>query len=156
MKLQCDEMLASLARWLRAAGYDSALVPAGTPDADLLADCLREERRLITRDCALAAAAEPLIAVLWLPDRSIDDQARLLAHEAGIDWLHAPFTRCLADNARLQAAPARAVEAPPPFDARPGDIHECPACRRVYWPGGHVRRMRAQLGRWRAASERRA
>ena len=37
MRLLCDEMLAGLSRWLRAAGHDSLLVNAGANDAAVLA-----------------------------------------------------------------------------------------------------------------------
>jgi len=37
MRLLCDEMLAGLSRWLRAAGHDSLLVNAGANDATVLA-----------------------------------------------------------------------------------------------------------------------
>lgn len=151
MKLQCDEMLGSLARWLRAAGYDTALAPPGTTDRELLAQCVREGRRLITRDRALAEAAGTEVAAILLPDGSLDAHARQLAADAGIDWMLAPFTRCLADNTVLDAAAAdQLIRVPPPFRDRPGELRFCPACQRIYWPGGHVRRMTAQLERWRS------
>ena len=29
-----------------------------------------------------------------------------------------------------------------------GPLRLCPECGRLYWPGGHVRRMLARLGEW--------
>lgn len=151
MKLLCDEMLGSLARWLRAAGYDTALAPPGTADGELLAQCVREERRLITRDRALAEAAQNAeVATILLPQGSLDAHACRLAVDAGIDWMLAPFTRCIADNTILDEAPSDRLEVvPAPFRDDPADLRFCPACQRVYWPGGHVRRMAAQLEQWR-------
>jgi len=54
MRLLCDEMLGSLARWLRLLGVDVAYVQ-GVHD-DVLAQQARDEDRvLVTRDAALAA-----------------------------------------------------------------------------------------------------
>lgn len=151
MRLLCDEMLGSLARWLRAAGYDTALATPGTADGELLAQCVREERRLITRDRALAEAANAEVAAILLPQGSLDAHARRLADDGGIDWMLAPFTRCIADNTALDEAPSDRLDAvPQPFRADPADLRFCPRCQRVYWPGGHVRRMTARLERWRS------
>ena len=151
MKLLCDEMLGSLARWLRAAGHDTALASPGTADDELLAQCVREERRLITPDRALAEAASAEIAAILLPEGALDAHACRLAADAGVDWMLAPFTRCIADNTVLDEAPSDRLDAvPPPFRADPADLRFCPMCQRVYWPGGHVRRMTVQLERWRS------
>jgi uncharacterized protein with PIN domain len=151
MKLLCDEMLGSLARWLRAAGYDTALAPPGTGDGALLAQCAQEERLLITRDRALAKAALADVATVLLPEGSLDAHARRLAADAGIDWMLAPFTRCIADNAVLVDAPNDKLEVvPPPFRAGSASLRFCPTCWRVYWPGGHVQRMAAQLQQWQS------
>ena len=150
MKLLCDEMLGSLARWLRAAGYDTALAPPGTADGELLAQCAQEDRLLITRDRALAAAATADVGAILLPEDSLDAHVRRLAGDAGIDWMLAPFTRCIADNAVLVKVPSdKLAVVPPPFRADSANLRFCPTCRRVYWPGGHLRRMTAQLEQWR-------
>jgi uncharacterized protein with PIN domain len=151
MRLLCDEMLHGLARWLRAAGYDTAVAPHGIDDDALLAACRAESRVLLTRDRRLAAAAPPGTAALRLADDGRDAQARQLREALGIDWSHAPFTRCLVDNAPLDAADAAQWAAVPPASrAAGGVLRICPLCRRLYWPGGHVRRMAAQLARWQA------
>lgn len=75
-------------------------------------------------------------------------RSRRLGARLGIDWLAAPFSRCLVDNAPLR--PASVVEVVSvPEAARQGDgpLLACPECARVYWPGSHVRRMRARLER---------
>lgn len=37
LRLLCDEMLKGIGRWLRAAGYDTAIAQDGVADEDLLA-----------------------------------------------------------------------------------------------------------------------
>lgn len=153
LRLLCDEMLKGIGRWLRAAGYDVAMVDDGAHDDDLLARARAEDRLLLTCDRRLAAraGADPTIAVL--ATERLDDVADELSARFGIDWLHAPFTRCLVDNTRLVRADQQDI-AELPATARHGDgpIMRCPRCGRIYWPGSHVRRMRARLAKWRNSS----
>ena len=106
----CDEMLLRLGRWLRAAGYDTAIAEGGTDDAVLIARCAAEGRVLLTRDRLLAVRAEAAVPVLLLVEETIEGQARALTASLGIDWLCAPFTRCVIDNAVLEAAPPEAAD----------------------------------------------
>ena len=145
----CDKMLLRLGRWLRAAGYDTAIGEGGTDDGALIASCAAESRVLLTRDRRLAARAEACIPVLRLVEDKIDDQARVLAATLGIDWQHAPFTRCVVDNAVLDPAPPEtAADVPPRSREAEGPLLRCLSCGRLYWPGGRVRRMRERLSAW--------
>src|SRR5437763_5172813 len=101
VRLFCDEMLRRLGRWLRAAGYDTAIAEGGLADAALIARCAAEGRILVTRDRRLAAAADPRVRVVRLGATDVAAQARALKAGLGIDWQPAPFTRCLVDNAPL-------------------------------------------------------
>jgi uncharacterized protein len=151
MRLSCDEMLARLGRWLRAAGYDTAIAENGMPDAALIARCVAEERILLTRDRHLAGVADGPIVVVCLTETGIAAQARTLRSVLAIDWQHAPFTRCLLDNTPLAPAPPdMASQVPPASRAAGGPLQICPECGRLYWPGGHVRRMLARLADWNA------
>jgi uncharacterized protein with PIN domain len=147
----CDEMLAALARWLRAAGYDAALVPPSAPDPQLIDQARAEQRVLVTRDRTLAAEAKAIRAVL-LPEGSLDDQAAALGRALRLDWRLAPFTRCMIDNEPLRPATADEIAAMPETSRnRPGPFRACPRCGRLFWPGSHVRRMAERLERWAAA-----
>ncbi len=159
MRLLCDEMLLRLGRWLRAAGYDTAIAAGGSSDAALVARCAAEARILVTRDRHLAARAQGTVAVVRLDGDAIDAQARMLKEALGIDWQRAPFARCVLDNARLEAAPPEAAACVPPSSRAAvglqptglsggGPLRRCPCCGRLYWPGGHVRRMQARLAAW--------
>jgi uncharacterized protein with PIN domain len=142
-------MLLRLGRWLRAAGHDTAIAEGGADDAALIARCAAEGRVLLTRDRRLASRAEAAVPVLRLAEDGLDAQARALAGALGIDWRHAPFTRCVIDNALLDPAPPEAA-AQLPLRSRGtgGPLRRCPCCGRLYWPGGHVRRMRERLAAW--------
>ena len=144
MRFLCDEMLARLARLLRAAGYDTYLAENGEADRPMLQRARDEARVVLTRDRRLAAKAAPG-AVLITADQALD-QARALTVVLPIDWNLAPFTRCVMDNAELRAAtPAEVARMPPESRAGPGPFSACPACGRLYWPGSHVKRLSARL-----------
>lgn len=151
MRLACDEMLQGLGRWLRAAGHDTFVASAGMDDQALLAVCAAEARVLVTRDRHLAAHSNGVRTVALTSDDA-DGQAMELKAALGLDWSAAPFTRCMMDNTPLREAGAEEI-ARMPQDSRnlPGPFLACPSCARVYWPGSHVRRMRARLEAWAAA-----
>ena len=133
---------------MRAAGYDVAIVDEGVPDDELVARAAAESRLLLTCDRGLGERSGPDATVMVLGTASFDRAARELRERLGVDWLYAPFSRCLLDNAPLMAADEHSI-AELPATARQGDgpIRRCPECGRLYWPGSHVRRMRAKLAR---------
>jgi uncharacterized protein len=155
MRLLCDEMLKGVGRWLRAAGYDVAIVDDGAHDDELLARAAAENRLLLTCDRRLAGRAAPDATVIVLRTERFDSAARELRERLRVDWLHAPFTRCLVDNAPLIPADEEGIDALP-ATVRQGDgpIMRCPECHRPYWPGSHVRRMLAKLTRAQAGRPR--
>lgn len=154
-RLLCDEMLHRLGRWLRAAGYDTVIAGNGTADGAILAQAQAEDRVLVTRDRALAARAGPAVRTFALDSDRLDEGARQLRDRLGIDWCRAPFTRCLVDNTPLRAAePSEHARVPPGAHAPDGTLTTCPACGRLYWPGGHVRRMLARLAEWQGRDGR--
>lgn len=138
-----DEMLSGLARWLRAAGYDTTQAPAGELDGALVALAAAEARLLLTRDRAILERRQATGVAVVLAGEGLDAWAAELAG-LGLDWRRAPFTRCLICNTALVDAPAAV---PLPAGAHP-PVRWCPACRKPYWRGGHVRRMEARLIRW--------
>src|SRR5579884_3485559 len=102
MRFLCDEMLARLARLLRAAGYDTYLAQDGLHDAALLKLAREEGRVLVTRDKRLAAAASPDSVIV--SGFGVEAEAKSLAAQMRIDWNAEPFSRCVVDNARLRDA----------------------------------------------------
>jgi uncharacterized protein with PIN domain len=88
---------------------------------------------------------------LLLQSEGVEANARELTRRISIDWLSCAFTRCMIDNATLRAVrdeetrriPASARE-------HPGPLRVCPLCKRIFWPGSHVRRMKDRLAEWHA------
>jgi hypothetical protein len=71
------------------------------------------------------------------------------------DGQYAPLTRCLVDNWQLEAATPRLARLVPENSrAAGGPLRICLECKRLYWPGGHVRRMQQRLAVWQQRQPR--
>lgn len=150
MRFLCDRMLVRVGRWLRAAGYDTAIAEDGADDGDLLARARTEGRVLLTCDRGLKRKRAPEDPEVVLLDSGAPDAAAAeLARRLGVDWQHAPFSRCMLDNAELRPASGdEAAQVPDQARELPGPVMVCPACGRLYWPGSHHRRMHRRLSGW--------
>jgi hypothetical protein len=147
MRLMCDEMLLRLGKWLRAAGYDTAIAARGVADEHVVALAVREERLLFTCDKRMVPLLERHdVAWLLLPTSRARDAVPLLEETLGIDMRFAPWSRCLACNVPLEDVSRDEVD--PAWLARAPkdkDLYHCPACRHVFWEGSHVRRLDERL-----------
>jgi len=145
----CDEMLARLARWLRAAGYDTGLVANGVDDRDLMAEAISDDRLILTRDRTFLERRGAKTHVFHIVSGKLDEQVREISKALGIDWMKAPFSRCLLDNTPVRPANDEEM-ADLPWSRRSmtGPFTVCPECGRLYWTGGHTRRMRDRLETW--------
>lgn len=149
----CDEMLGRLARYLRAAGYDTELATNGAADRDLVRLAADEGRYFLTRDRLILTHRAAAGIVCLLPSGDLDHLARTLGERFDIDWLTHAFTRCLVDNTLLLPTQShRHPQLPEDLDGR--EMMRCPTCERIYWSGSHSRRMRARLEDWQRAVSR--
>ncbi len=147
----CDAMLGGLARWLRAAGYDT-LLAQNESDRELLALARADARQFLTCDRTVREHKASRGVALVLPQTRLDVIAELVGRRFAIDWLARAFTRCVLDNALLEPATAEQVASHP--HPLPDLVLRCPACGRLYWEGSHQRRMRRRLERWQVAASR--
>jgi uncharacterized protein len=147
----CDEMLAQLGRWLRAAGYDTLIAERGVNDRALIARAVIDGRVLLTRDQKLREIRDAGKCVALLRDNAIGGWVGEVTERFAVDWLKHPFSRCLVCNTVLQPAPPLARDRlPAGVLDHVREINYCRQCDKLYWPGGHVRRMMEKLARWRA------
>ena len=150
MKFLVDENLQRLGSWLRAAGYDTLIETDGRSDYELLKQALAEERLLITRDRKLSEYRRAPGTVILLECDKLEDCIAALSRQVPIDWLHDPFVRCLVCNTNLiLAKPEHLLELPVRLRDSLDTAYYCPSCRKVYWDGSHVSRMRIRLQDWR-------
>lgn len=148
-KFLCDAMLARLARYLRAAGYDTALADSASADREVLRQAAGEGRWLITADRKIIEHKAARGRVVMLPHGSLDAQAKVLGMHFTMDWTGRAFSRCLLDNALLSPVSEQALPRVPLDVRQSGEtVRQCPSCQRIYWQGSHYRRMMGRLRRW--------
>ncbi|MFZ2470457.1 MAG: Mut7-C RNAse domain-containing protein [Methanothrix sp.] len=127
-----DLMLMRLGRWLRLLGQDVAL-PKGESDEDLLRQAEREGRIIITRDKRLSAACTGAeVRCLLIHSSKISDQLREMA-EVGVPLRLDP-QRCTVCNGLLEETEMLGMKK-----------WQCLACKKLYWEGGHWRKMETLL-----------
>ncbi|MBD3671639.1 MAG: DUF5615 family PIN-like protein [Gammaproteobacteria bacterium] len=147
-RLLCDEMLKGLARWLRAAGYDTLILQDGEDDARLIARAVEEDRILLTRDRPMLQHRDARRHILLLHGNGLHDCAQELTTKLHIDWQYRPFSRCMLCNSPLEEATERQRRRIPQVMHGNGLTLYCPHCDKLYWEGSHVERMRRHLQRW--------
>jgi len=151
MKLLCDEMLMRLGRWLRAAGYDTAIAHSGSADREIVAQAAREGRLLITCDRRMAEHKRAASRLILLETQGLHEQAREVAGRLRIDWMYRPFSRCLVCNTLLEYGDDKHFSMVPPESRKViEEVYICPGCGKTYWHGSHVVRMRRKLAAWKA------
>jgi hypothetical protein len=144
VRFALDVHLGRLARMLRLVGFDAAYRNDWSDD-ELAELAPREGRILLTRDRGLLmrrAITHGYCVRAAHPEHQLVEV--LQRFDLGGDLR--PLTRCLACNGVLQEIAANEVEAgavPPDIRATPQRLVRCSDCRRVYWDGSHVRRLRA-------------
>ncbi|MBI0584401.1 MAG: Mut7-C RNAse domain-containing protein [Methanomassiliicoccus sp.] len=143
-----DEMLGSLARWLRMIGYDTEYV-RDLPDGEVLALARREGRTILTRDRQLAERAGD--EGLLITGDDLDGQLGQVVSAFGLR-ADRRMTRCTICNGELRLTPAGEVagRVPERVLAIRDEIFVCQKCGQVYWKGTHWddigRRMERVLG----------
>lgn len=149
MKLLCDHMLGSLARWLRFMGYDTAY-PTAMNDTELIALARAEDRVLLTRDKELASR---LPGAVRIRSDDLGEQVRELAGVLALRLVN-PLSRCSVCNAVLEPASPEAVteRVPKGVRSRHQEFWRCPDCGRVYWQGSHWDKMVERLNEFHLPS----
>lgn len=143
----CDEMLGRLARYLRFLGYDVAYARQRT-DASILQQAREEDRRVLTRDRAMA---ERSTRVLLLHALEVEEQLREVLRAYPELRRGVRFVRCSLCNAPLQQAdrsspgPPKGVPEGPWMSGTP--VFLCPSCGQAYWEGTHTEEIRRTISR---------
>ena len=136
-----DVHLGRLAAYLRMLGFDTFYRNC-FDDAEIAAVSADDDRVLLTRDRGLLKRGN-VTSGYWLRETDSRRQAVEVVRRYQLAGLVRPFVRCMACNSELADAPRSQVLGRVP--SRVAALHEtfrqCPRCRRVYWQGGHFRRM---------------
>jgi hypothetical protein len=136
-----DSHLGKLAAYLRLMGFDTLYRNCWADEQ--LAQVSRDERRiLLTRDLGLLKRGA-VTHGHFMRETNARRQLAEAAQRFDLARLAKPFSRCLRCNAQLEPVAKEDVRSQLP--ARTAAFYEefrrCPDCLRVYWKGGHYRRM---------------
>jgi uncharacterized protein with PIN domain len=142
-------------RYLRAAGYDTVIIHEPVPDRAILEIAIRDNRLLITRDRHFLKMKRANPYLLYLKSNEFDDCIDELITKININWLSAPFSRCLKCNTLLQVPDQEALTRNVPSKIREEKDHfwYCPSCHHFFWEGSHTKRMRNRLVGWQDQSK---
>ena len=139
MKLLCDQMLGSLAKWLRLCGFDTAFATQTTTDESLLKKAQKEQRVLITRDKQLIAQAKKnLILVIEIKTIDLDVQLTTILKHISINPEDI-LSRCSECNTPLISVEKDTIKShvPPKIFSEKNCFWRCPSCKKTYWKGTH-------------------
>lgn len=139
MKALCDQMLGTLAKWLRLFGFDTFYVNSETKDEELLQVAKKEDRVIITRDKQLIARVKKeKLPVIEVNTTDLDEQLNLVLKNVDIDQ-KAILSRCSVCNTILYEVKKSGVKG-----KVPGKVFEnnekfwfCSKCNKLYWMGTH-------------------
>jgi uncharacterized protein with PIN domain len=145
-----DAMLGSLARKLRALGFDTAYYRSGD-DSGIMALAALSGRIMLTADRSLAslASGRGLKAVLLV---GTNDNQRVRAIAKAASDMGFPLTRgaslcslCGSELERVRRVEVKG-QVPPSVEIRHRVFYRCVSCKKLYWRGSHWKKLRS-LGR---------
>jgi len=145
IKFICDFMLGKLAKYLRMCGYDTKFIK-NISDEKLLTLALKENRILLTRDNALLLRKlikdKSLIAILVKED-NIKKQLLQLKNQLNLS-IDINLLRCINCNGILKEIKKEEIKSLVPeyvYNTQEKFLF-CPRCKKVYWNGTHIKKMR--------------
>jgi uncharacterized protein with PIN domain len=143
MKFLCDQMLGTLAKWLRIYGYDTFYANSEMDDSKLLEISKNENRVLITRDKNLIQTAQKeKIKTIEIRTTDLDEQIKIVISNFKIDKTKI-LSRCILCNVEVEEIKKIDVKGKVPeriynFNKK---FWICKKCNKVYWQGSHYKKM---------------
>ena len=146
-KVICDQMLGSLAKWLRILGIDTYFAENTIDDTEILKIALDDERVLITRDKELFIRAQKhKIPSIQIRSTDLTTQLHTALATISIDRTQF-FSRCILCNTlvyqvdKIIAMP----HIPPKVSANNEIFLYCPSCDKYYWRGSHYEKIKQTI-----------
>ena len=142
-QLMADNMLGTLAKWLRVAGTDCEYAD-GMEDDDLVQVGL-SGRLVLTRDKLLAQRCGE--GGLYVASDVLEEQLLQVLRTMPSLLEGEPLSRCLACNVPVAVASPSGLRSSVPAGVleRHDEFWACPRCGRAYWKGTHVEDMLDRL-----------
>jgi len=140
-----DGMLGRLARWLRILGYDTVFQPdRSKEELSLLAAC--ENRVFLTRDRNFTERTWPFQTV-YIFSEDPKEQLKQVVSNFNLDCVSYRFLLCSVCNVPVEPVEKKRIieKVPSGVLERESIFWKCPACGRIYWKGGHWKRIEEWL-----------
>ncbi len=138
-----DEMLGSLARWLRLMGYDTEY--AKDVEDTILLDIARDKgSRLLTRDKQLAERAGDI--GFYIESDDLDTQLRTVSAKFHLEP-DPERARCTVCNGELRMISREEAQGHVPAGALENNtvFYVCSGCGKFYWRGSHWKNITKRL-----------
>jgi len=149
MKFLCDQMLGTLATWLRLFGFDTFYANAEMDDDELLKIAEKENRVLITRDKELIIRGKKKnIKVIESKSADLDEQLVKVLKNVEINE-KTILSRCSLCNTVLNEIQKNKVKNKVPekvfknFD----QFWFCSNCNKIYWKGTHYNKIQDKINK---------
>ncbi len=139
MKFLCDEMLGSLAKWLRILGYDTKYIK-NINDKKIIEIAEKEGRIVITRDKLLAKKSKGI----YINEKDIEKQLKKVVKCLNLNIEKEKIlTRCTICNIKVVRIEKEKVKGKVPEYVwnNNENFWICPTCNRIYWIGSHWNKM---------------
>jgi hypothetical protein len=149
MKVLCNQMLGSLATWLRILGIDTLYPSNEMSDDEILQIAAEEQRLIISRDKQLIARGKKRnIPVLELHTTSLDEQLETVLKAITLET-NKMLSRCTLCNTPLRSVEKKEVtdKVPPKVLESQKEFWYCPHCNKYYWMGTHYENMMQKINR---------
>ncbi len=142
-KFCADHMLGKLCKWLRFMGFDVTYPGSEATDSEILEECEREGRIILTRDHELYSRSANSILIESV---SLPEQLRQVTNQFSPDR-SLYFSRCPECNNILRSASSKETMEDVPLHVREQgkEIWMCDRCGKKYWHGSHYDRILTTL-----------
>ncbi len=143
MSVLCDQMLGTLAKWLRIMGVNTLYADRNISDEDLIEIAKNDNRILITRDKELIwNARRNNMEVIFIKSTDLDQQIKTVLKKLDIkksDFL----SRCLICNKKVEKIDKKDVKdlVPKRVSENNDEFWICRNCDKIYWKGSHFKNM---------------
>ena len=150
MKLLCDQMLGSLAKWLRIFGLDTFYANSEITDEELLKIAKKENRTVITRDKELTQKAKKQnTEVIQIKITDLEEQLNQVLNLIKIDK-ELILTRCTICNSLVKKINKSEVKGKVPKKVFENNdkFWFCKKCNKVYWTGSHYDKINEKIDKF--------
>lgn len=147
MKFLCDQMLGTLAKWLRIYGFDTFYASDDLDDNKLIEIAKKENRTLITRDKQLIYnSRRENIKSIKITEKNIDEQLKQILKEVKIDK-DLFLSRCLLCNSLVSKVNKNETKSkiPDKIFKNNENFWYCKKCDKIYWQGSHFKNMTQKI-----------